>query len=591
MKIYESKTLLAAMEKRSKEYQSTREQFVNLKKAFQGMADLGDDFEGKGADNIKAFYRDQAGIVDDWLDLIDMQVQFLDGVSAAVEEADLSGDTFIDMEFLENQLANAYKNSKSMVSQQKKDMKAILQSIHDILPLEVFSTETFKQHINDANDERKDAIKAVDDLDAALKEEYAASEINQQMVVADYTALIGATGKGKSASPIQYDAKAYRASEAYQLKDDVHKNAENYIQFKKDQAEARRIAKEQEELAKKQEELANRPWYEKVLDAGSTFVGEATGYYDYKRATEGVDPVTGEKLTYGQRVAAGAMGAAGYIPVVGWLGKGAKGIKGAYSMYKAEKAITTVDKALTAYKTPKTFQALKTSEKGLYGLTATNGFSETITGRDMFGNKISDEQRQNSLDRTLSMLGAYGLRGVNTKLNVKASSPTKSVNKKESDIIAERVKDFDLNPKKTPHKLLGSKKMSELNKKVKNRTITKEEWKRLEWNKRFKKRRDLGVDNFWEQERRRVQNNEEPTINWTKEQRESIESGHLPKHNGKTIIGHHTYSASKYPHLANKGEVIYPVTFKEHLYRWHGGSYKKSLPGKPLNPDYPRELE
>lgn len=55
MKIYESKTLIAAMEKRSKEYQSTREQFVNLKKAFQGMADLGDDLEGKGADNIKAF--------------------------------------------------------------------------------------------------------------------------------------------------------------------------------------------------------------------------------------------------------------------------------------------------------------------------------------------------------------------------------------------------------------------------------------------------------------------------------------------------------------------------------------------------------
>ncbi|MEC0494857.1 pre-toxin TG domain-containing protein [Bacillus glycinifermentans] len=117
-----------------------------------------------------------------------------------------------------------------------------------------------------------------------------------------------------------YDAKAYRASEAYQLKDDIHKNAENYIQFKKDQAETRWIAKEQEELA-------NRPWYEKVLDAGCTFVGEMTGYCDYKRATEGVDPVTGEKLTYGQRVAAGAMGSAGYIPVVGWLGKGAKGSK------------------------------------------------------------------------------------------------------------------------------------------------------------------------------------------------------------------------------------------------------------------------
>ncbi|MEC1537611.1 pre-toxin TG domain-containing protein [Bacillus sonorensis] len=123
-----------------------------------------------------------------------------------------------------------------------------------------------------------------------------------------------------------------------------------------------------------------------------------SGYYDYKRAAEGVDTVMGEKLTEGQRIAAGGVGAAGYIPVVGWFGKGAKGIKGVYNMYKAEKAVTTVDKALAAYKTPKTFQALKNSEKGLYGLAAAIGFSETITGRDMFGNKISNEQRQDSFN-------------------------------------------------------------------------------------------------------------------------------------------------------------------------------------------------
>lgn len=91
-------------------------------------------------------------------------------------------------------------------------------------------------------------------------------------------------------------------------------------------------------------------------------------------------------------------------------------------MYKAEKAVTTVDKALTAYKTPKTFQALKSSEKGLYGLAAANGFSESITGRDMFGNKVSDEQRQGSLNHALSMLGTFGIRGVNGKLNAKANS-------------------------------------------------------------------------------------------------------------------------------------------------------------------------
>ena len=35
--------------------------------------------------------------------------------------------------------------------------------------------------------------------------------------------------------------------------------------------------------------------------------------------------------------------------------------------------------------------------------------------------------------------------------------------------------------------------------------------------------------------------------------------------NGKPIQGHHTFSVSKYPHLAGKGEGIYPATDNEHL--------------------------
>lgn len=73
------------MNKRKKEYEAFEDQLQTLKKAFLGVADLGDDFQGKGADNIKDFFRGQAEIVDSWLKLVDAQISFLKGFPATLK--------------------------------------------------------------------------------------------------------------------------------------------------------------------------------------------------------------------------------------------------------------------------------------------------------------------------------------------------------------------------------------------------------------------------------------------------------------------------------------------------------------------------
>ncbi|MFC8149042.1 T7SS effector LXG polymorphic toxin [Bacillus paralicheniformis] len=396
MKVFEAHSLIEAANNRKKQYETLEDQLQTLKKAFLGVADLGEDFQGKGADNIKDFYKGQAEIVDSWLKLVEAQIAFFKGVSGDIKDKKLA-DSYVEVSFLDHELKNADLKATEIVSGLKLEMDKIIASISDIVDLDNWTLDDYIDKMSKAQTTRQNTIDAVNQLEESLKTEYTNLQALDSAVLGKYSGLMEATSHGKTASPMYFSLKSFHSSEIYKNTIEVENQAANYIEFKNEQAEARR-------LQEKQEEEANKPWYLKALDAAGTFVGEVSGYYDYKRAAEGVDPVTGEKLTDGQRVAAGAMAAAGFIPIVGWAGRAFKGGK---AIYKTGKGLITAEHALDAYKASKTLNVLKMTEMGAYGLVASNGFSEAVTGKDMFGNKVSEERRKQGLiEATLSLVGA-----------------------------------------------------------------------------------------------------------------------------------------------------------------------------------------
>lgn len=622
--IYESQTLVSAMQTRVGQYKDLKEQLTELKKGFESIVHLDDELQGQGAEAIKGFYKAQIDVVDSWLRLINRHIAFLSGIQGDTIEANLS-ETVVTVPFLEEELTNATRNSKEMVTAQKNDLKKILAGIDDIIQLEPFFDDAFFENIEKAETKRTQTIDKVNEIDHKWTTEYAKSEEDQAAVTALMEQLKVSSTRGGVVSPLYFNAAAYNNSEAYKNLEVRKKETAQYLKVKKEEAENRRIkdlkaqldhvtdpdeflkiAKQigYENLAPTQQQYVMQLEAAKqtaditkgigvgLYDVGKDFV---TGVWDFVtdpgETVEGVansimhpiktykyisksisdsyerDMVNGDAYSRAHWVSY-ALGTV-VTSVVGTKGAGAVAKTGVATTKAA--AVKGVTKAKELISIPNLLPYNPKNQLSLAGGVPYN----VVNGVGLKDQLISMAKVESEVSG----------RGTSDALGVKKVSVGE-------EIIAQRVlkAELDLTPKLTPYKSLSRDQQKKIKEKIENRTVTKEEYNRYQWDKRFSKRRAAGVNEFWKQEKKRVLDAKPTTRDWTNEQIQEILKGKKPKYNEQSIIGHHTYNAMNYPHISNRGELIYPVTSREHLKGWHGGSYSKNAPGRPVNPNYLEEF-
>ncbi|KZZ84993.1 T7SS effector LXG polymorphic toxin [Bacillus sp. SJS] len=435
-KVYDSSKLFTAIDARISQYNTLNGKLNSLEKKFQALVDNA-EFQGTGAENIKSFYQAQIDLVGDWKKLIEHLLAFYQAVPGYAGDANLSDDSRVVLPFLEEQLETGSTNSQSLVDAQHSELKAILDSIQDIISLTPFSKESFETNTKKADKKRTETAEALNNLDEGmLIGRYMDSMDAQSAVQLAYIAIMEATSKGGTIQPINFNVQAYQANAIQDVRKSV---SEKVKTFKDQESKAKEIREEIAAEKARIEAEKNKEWYEKAWDGVKTFTGEFSGYYDYKRATEGVDPVTGKKLSTSERIAAGSMAAAGFIPVVGWAGRA---VKGGSAIYKTAKGINGINHALNAYQGTKAMDMLYKTEKGIYGLYTFNSGREYVFGTDLLGNKLTDEQRNQALINGLTM----GVLGGGTKYYDKlkaANAPYTLTRRPIESAVPKRISEAD----------------------------------------------------------------------------------------------------------------------------------------------------
>ena len=184
----------------------------------------------RGADNIKAFFKDHAGVTDSWLDLIDMKIAFLTSLPGKVEDAGLS-NSHVEESFLEHELTHALSKSKAIMEEQKRTWGPSSERSKASSRSNCFQPKAQIRSFLQLT-KRSETIHKLGKLDHDLTKEYAETEANEQFIQADFQKLQNATGKGKV--PRRFTTTLRRTVKAtYIRKGDIARHSDAYLTIKR----------------------------------------------------------------------------------------------------------------------------------------------------------------------------------------------------------------------------------------------------------------------------------------------------------------------------------------------------------------------
>ncbi|MFJ5768821.1 T7SS effector LXG polymorphic toxin [Psychrobacillus sp. NPDC093180] len=611
-----------------------RSEVDSIYQSVLGLVDMEEQLKGAGGNAIRSFYREcHLPFLQFFRIFSENFQQVLSQMEAALHSLEPDSAGYILEQFLEGELEDGLTLIGQLTESLTDETNSIMDQVSDIVGLPHLDDSGVQMGVIDSKRKRTDTVNGLHEFDASQTNALNPIEQGLQAMdtwLADLEGLFKAGVKDITFEQSQWEVLTLRSDIRTELFPKVYLDPSNLWVEKQEKLigtmltaatyqslEGKKVTTVEENV----EENVKYHQYENGLLVKEYLVGETVFYevvskVEYKQETvqvekpkenkgldifqtvldvaglvpgfgEIADGVNGVIYTARGDKTNAALSFGAMIPFAGWASTGGKFVKKGSDLYQRRNVVST-EKMASIY-TPiyqdvvnsplgKTQNHLDILSNG-YKYSTPNALPFNMpSAKTEIPTTIKSADVDVKTDIKNVEAGSKGTGEVSKEISYIPSV------KEAKEIIAERTKGLDLKEHPTTTKQMSSKKMKELKDKIDNRTITKQEYADYIWNKEFAKRRDKGVKEFWYQEQQRLLNNEPLTRDWSQEHLKDILAGKTPKYANKPIAGHHSYSASKYPHLADRGEIIYPATFNEHLKGWHGGNWRNSIPGEPIIP-------